>query len=143
MGAGVSKKGGRRRKRHTAMSEMNVTPFVDVMLVLLIVFMVAAPMMTAGVPVELPDSAAKTVTNNEEPLVVSVNSKGEVYLQETKVEGNDLGTRLTAIIGEKKETVIYIRGDKAVTYGDMMRVMGLINQAGFSKVSLVSQNPNL
>ena len=142
MGAGVAKKGGRRRKRHAAMSEINVTPMVDVMLVLLIVFMVAAPMMTAGVPVNLPESAAQTISNTEEPLVVSVNEKGEIFLQETKLAGKDLGSRLTAIIGEKKDTVIYIRGDTSVTYGDMMHVMGLVNQAGFNKVSLVSQNPN-
>jgi biopolymer transport protein TolR len=143
MGAGISKKGGRRRKRHAAMSEINVTPMVDVMLVLLIVFMVAAPMMTAGVPVNLPESAAQTISNTEEPLVVSVNEKGEIFLQETKLAGKDLGSRLTVIIGEKKDTVIYIRGDKSVTYGDMMHVMGLVNQAGFNKVSLISQNPNL
>ena len=130
---------GRGRRRHAAMSEINMTPMVDVMLVLLIIFMVAAPMLTAGVPVDLPESQAKALTSPEEPLTISVNKTGDVFLQETKIDLTSLAERLQAIGAERKETPVYIRGDRGLAYGRMMEVMGMVNAAGFRKVSLVTQ----
>jgi biopolymer transport protein TolR len=120
------------------MSEINVTPFVDVILVLLIIFMVAAPMLTAGVTVDLPDSAASALPGDDEPLTLSVNAKGKVFVQETEVPLEELISKLEAITGAKKETRIFIRGDRLVDYGKVMQVMGAINAAGFSKVALVT-----
>ncbi len=132
--------GGRGRRKHRMVTDINVTPLVDVMLVLLIVFMVTAPMMTSGVPVNLPETDAANISSNEEPLVVTVTQKGDVYLQESTIKMDELPARLQAIIGEKKDTIIYIRGDKTVPYGTMLQVMGTVNAAGFSKVSLVSES---
>lgn len=140
MSAGSSGGGPRRgRRRHAAMSEINMTPMVDVMLVLLIIFMVAAPMLTAGVPVDLPESNAKALASREEPLTISVSKSGDVFLQETRVDLATLPERLKAIGGERKETPIFIRGDRGIAYGQMMEIMGLVNAAGFRKVSLVTQ----
>lgn len=133
---------GRRRRRGgmQPLSEINVTPFVDVMLVLLIIFMVAAPMMTAGVNVDLPKSAAKAIPGNDEPLAVSINNKGEIYIQKTPVELADLAAKLSAIAGENKEIRIFVRGDQDVDYGRVMQAVGEINSAGFAKVSLITEN---
>src|SRR5690606_834863 len=111
-------------------AEINVTPFVDVMLVLLIVFMVTAPLLTVGVPVDLPQTAADQITTPEEPLVISVDKQGRVYIQETEVTMETLVARLNAITGANAETRIYVRGDRDIQYGLVMQVMGLINQAG-------------
>ena len=130
-------RGGRRALR--PMSEINVTPMVDVMLVLLIVFMVTAPLMTVGVPVELPKSDAGNLSGQDEPLVISVNAGGEVFLQETQIEIADLAPRLVAISGNNPEARIFIRGDQAINYGRVMEVMSTINAAGFNRVGLVAR----
>jgi biopolymer transport protein TolR len=121
------------------MSEINVTPFVDVMLVLLIVFMVTAPMLTVGVPVNLPESEADSLPDDREPLTVSINSKGEVFVQDTKVAFNELVAKLLAISKNRTDTRIYVRGDKNINYGRVMEVMGNLAGSGFTKVALISQ----
>jgi len=128
----------RRRRGHTPMSQINVTPFVDVMLVLLIVFMVTAPLITVAVPVDLPRSEARTVNEPVEPLVVSVKQDGTIFLQETEVERGNLVPRLRAITDRTPDTRIYVRGDESLAYGEIMEVMGIINNAGFTRVALVS-----
>lgn len=138
-GGGRARRGGRGSYR--PMSDINVTPFVDVMLVLLVVFMVAAPLLTVGVPVDLPRTEASQMVGQDEPLVVSVNAKGEVYLQETPITLEQLVPRLVAITQNKKDTRIFVRGDRAIAYGKVMEVMGTVNLAGFSRVALVTQLP--
>jgi biopolymer transport protein TolR len=138
-GFAPGRRGRRRRQAYTPMSQINVTPFVDVMLVLLIVFMVTAPLLTVGVPVDLPKSKAQAINEPVEPLVVTVDGKGDVYIQETKVELAQLVPRLQAITQRKSDTRIYVRGDRAIEYGRVMQVMGTINGAGFSRVALVTQ----
>lgn len=135
---------GRRSGRgsYIPMSEINVTPMVDVMLVLLVVFMVSAPLMTVGVPVDLPKTEASQMVGQDEPLVVSVNAKGEVFLQETKITLEQLVPRLVAITQNKKDTRIFVRGDKAIAYGQVMEVMGTVNLAGFTRVALLTQLPS-
>tara|TARA_B100001123_G_scaffold18247_2_gene20614 strand:+ start:1083 stop:1484 length:402 start_codon:yes stop_codon:yes gene_type:complete len=124
------------------MSEINVTPLVDVMLVLLVVFMITAPLLTVGVPVDLPKTTkASQMVGQDEPLVVSVNAKGEVWLQETKIDLEKMVPRLKAITKSKKDTRIFVRGDRAINYGRVMEVMGLINQAGFHRVALITELP--
>ena len=135
-------RGRRRRGSYVPMSEINVTPMVDVMLVLLVVFMVSAPLMTVGVPVELPQTDAAQMVGQDEPLVVSVNAKGEVFLQETKITLEQLVPRLVAITQNKKDTRIFVRGDKAIAYGQVMEVMGTVNLAGFTRVALLTQLPS-
>ncbi len=140
MGASMPSGGGRgSRHQRRIMSEINVTPFVDVMLVLLIIFMVAAPMLTAGVTVDLPESAAKPLPGQDEPLSVSVRADGEIYIQETKTALNELGPRLSAITQANRDARIFVRGDQAIDYGRVMRVMGEIHAAGFHKVALVTE----
>jgi|SRR5579863_4673419 len=133
--------GGKRRRRRPVMSEINVTPFVDVMLVLLIVFMVSAPLLTVGVPIDLPQSQAKALQQDNEPLTISVNVSGQVFLQDKQIGLDDLLPKLKAIIdarhGDLNE-LIYVRGDKKVDYGTMMRVMGRISGAGYHRVALVT-----
>jgi len=119
------------------MSEINVTPLVDVMLVLLIVFMVAAPLLTVGVAVDLPDTEAGAITEETEPLTISIQQSGAVFLQESKIELKELVPKLTAISKGKRDARIYVRGDDKVEYGKVAVVMGLLNQAGFTKVALV------
>jgi biopolymer transport protein TolR len=136
LGSGSPKRRGRDLK---VFSEINVTPMVDVMLVLLVIFMVTAPLMTTGVTVELPQSNASPVAGNDEPLAVSITADGKVYLQKTPVALKDLRTKLTAVAGAKKDTRIFVRGDRAVDYGKIMQVVGEINAAGFGKVALVTE----
>jgi biopolymer transport protein TolR len=141
MGAQLNQRasrGGGRRGAYTPMAEINVTPFVDVMLVLLIIFMVTAPLLTVGVQVDLPKTQAKPIIENVEPLVVSVKENGQLYIQETEVPEESIIARLRAITDNKPDTRIYVRGDSRVSYGKVMEVMGLINSAGFSKVALVT-----
>ena len=140
----TSENGGRRgrgRGTYTPMSDINVTPMVDVMLVLLVVFMITAPLLTVGVPVDLPKTAASQMVGQDEPLVVTVDAKGEVFLQETKITLDQLVPRLSAITANKKDTRIFVRGDKAIAYGKVMEVMGTVNLAGFSRVALITQLP--
>jgi biopolymer transport protein TolR len=138
---GRSRNGAGRSSAYRPMSEINVTPLVDVMLVLLIVFMVAAPLLTVGVPVDLPKAAAPAINENKEPLVVSVNAKGAIYLQETTVEDESLVPRLQAITHNNPTASIYVRGDRAINYGRVLEVMSMISAAGFTKVSLVAETP--
>lgn len=139
--AGQLLKRGTGRKRYVPMAEINVTPFVDVMLVLLIVFMVTAPLLTVGVPVDLPKTQAAQLTDEIEPLVISVRADNTVWLQETEIERSSLVAKLTAITGEKPDTRIFVRGDKAIAYGEVMAVMGMVSAAGFTKVALLAELP--
>ncbi len=132
---------GRRRGSYKPMAEINVTPFVDVMLVLLIVFMVTAPLLTVGVPVELPKTKAKSIAEAEEPLVITVNAEGLVFIQDTEVEIDQLVPRLRAITENKADTRIYLRGDKSIDYGRVMEVMSTVNLAGFTRVALITELP--
>jgi len=129
---------GRRRGRIRPMSEINVTPFVDVMLVLLIVFMVTAPLLTVGVPVDLPKTKAQALSQDREPLSVTVRKDGRIYLQNTLVAEDDLVPRLQAIAANGYDQRIFVRGDTTVDYGRVMEVMALISAAGFTHIGLVT-----
>jgi biopolymer transport protein TolR len=134
--------GGRRRSRRARkapMSEINVTPMVDVMLVLLIIFMVAAPLLTVGVPIELPQSQGKQLESNHEPLTISVATSGDVFIGETKVALEEIAEKLKAIAKNGVDEQIFVCGDKGTNYGAIMRVMGRISAGGFKKVSLVTE----
>ena len=123
------------------MSEINVTPFVDVMLVLLVVFMVTAPLLTVGVKVDLPSVESNVIQGNDEPLTVSINGAGQIYLQEGLILLQELVPKLQAITGENPEARIFVRGDKEINYGLVMEIMSAINSAGFDKVALVTKMP--
>jgi len=136
----ISSRGGFRRRnksRVKPMSEINVTPFVDVMLVLLIVFMVSAPLLTAGVPVDLPQAQAKPLTIDKPPITVTVK-EGKVFLQDNEVPIDDLVAKLTAAAKDGLDERIYVRGDRAASYGEIMKVMGTISGAGFTHIGLVA-----
>jgi biopolymer transport protein TolR len=133
---GRSRRGGGKR---ALVSEINVTPLVDVMLVLLIIFMVAAPMLTVGVPIDLPETQAKAMNSDTQPITISVNSKGEVYLQETAIAIEDVVPKLEAIATTGYNERIYVRGDTAAAYGTVMKVMARISAAGFKNIGLVTQ----
>ena len=122
------------------MSEINVTPFVDVMLVLLIVFMVTAPLLTVGIPVDLPKVKATALTDKKDPIEITVNLQGEVFIGESLVEVENLIPRINAITEQNTEARIYIRGDRIVAYGRVMEIMSIINSAGYVKVALITQN---
>ncbi len=138
----ASDRGTRGRRGYRPLSEINVTPLVDVMLVLLIIFMVTAPLLTVGVPVDLPQTAAAQLSDRDEPLVVSVNAEGRVFLQETEIEMETLPDKLAEVTRNKPETTIYVRGDRAIDYGRVMAVMGTLSAAGFTKLSLVAEMPD-
>jgi biopolymer transport protein TolR len=125
------------------MSEINVTPMVDVMLVLLIIFMITAPLLTVGVPVDLPKTKASVITGQDEPLVISVDREGRIYLQETELGLDKLVARLRAITRNKPDTRIFVRGDKTVMYGRVIEVMGTVSAAGFSRVALIAELPTV
>jgi biopolymer transport protein TolR len=139
--AGTPVIGRRRRRRQEVMSAINVTPMVDVMLVLLIIFMVSAPLLTVGVPIDLPQTQATSLGQDKEPLTVSVNDKGEIFLQNTEISVDDLLPKLLAVAQARggSEARIYVRGDKKVDYGTMMKVMGRLSSAGFHRVALVTE----
>ena len=142
LNAGRGKGGGLGfRRRHPPMSEINVTPFVDVMLVLLIVFMVAAPLLAIGVPIDLPQSKARPLPEDNQPLAVTIDRDGNIYLQDAKVGFEELVPKLTAIAENKMDSRIYVRADHSISYGRVMDVMGAMNAAGFSKVALISESP--
>ena len=132
-------------RRYRPMAEINVTPLVDVMLVLLIIFMVAAPLMTVGVPVDLPRTAATPLNQETEPLTISVDPQGRIFLQETEVPQEELVPRLQAIMANQPqgtpERRIFVRGDRAISYGKVMEVMGTIAAAGFTRVALLAEQP--
>ena len=130
----------RKKQRYTQISEINVTPFVDVMLVLLIVFMVTAPLLTVGIKVDLPKVKATALTDIKDPIEITVKLDGEVYIGESKVEVENLIPRLNAITEQNTEARIYIRGDRVVAYGRIMEIMSIINSAGYIKVALITQN---
>ncbi|MEE9210355.1 MAG: protein TolR [Kiloniellales bacterium] len=142
-GGFISKNGGsgHGRMSYQPLSEINVTPFVDVMLVLLIVFMVTAPLLTVGVPVDLPKTNAKAIAEAAEPLVITVNAEGIVFIQDTEVELANLVPRLRAITQNKADTRIYLRGDRSINYGRVLEVMGTVNVAGFTRVALIAELP--
>ena len=139
--AGTPIIGKRKHHRQRVMSEINVTPMVDVMLVLLIIFMVSAPLLTVGVPIDLPQSQAKSLDQDKEPLTVSVNDKGQIFLQNSEIATDDLIPKMLAVADARGgvETRVYVRGDKKVDYGTMMQVMGRLSSAGFHRVALVTE----
>ena len=144
MGGGVvtSQRGGKRRnarQKRQPMSEINVTPFVDVMLVLLIIFMVAAPLLTVGVPIELPDTAANALpTEEEEPLTISMTADGLVLIQNTEISRDELIPKLQAVIAERTDDKIFLRADGAIDYASVMQIMGALNAGGFNDIGLVT-----
>ena len=139
--AGTPVIGRRKHHRRRVMSEINVTPMVDVMLVLLIIFMVSAPLLTVGVPIDLPQSQAKSIEQDKEPLTISVNDKGQVFLQNSEITVEDLVPKMQAVAQSRggTEARVYVRGDKKVDYGTMMQVMGRLSSAGFHRVALVTE----
>jgi biopolymer transport protein TolR len=143
--AGPLMQGGRRsiysRRQTRLVAEINVTPFVDVMLVLLVIFMITAPLLTSTVPVDLPQTQAARATGQDEPLVVSVNSNGKVYLMDSELELDALIVRLRAITNNNTEARIFVRGDRAINYGRVLEVMGAVAAAGYTKVALVAEVP--
>tara|TARA_E500000081_G_scaffold139220_1_gene155256 strand:+ start:222 stop:638 length:417 start_codon:yes stop_codon:yes gene_type:complete len=128
-----------KRSEREPISEINVTPFVDVMLVLLIIFMVTAPLLTVGVQVDLPETSADTLPEESEPLTLTINSKGEVFIQETKIEYDNLIKKILAVSNNRTDTRIYVRGDKTINYGRVLEVMGKLSGSGFTKVALISE----
>jgi len=139
----MSSGGGGRNRRRSArpVSDINVTPLVDVMLVLLVVFMVTAPMMTVAVPVDLPKTQAHTLQQDKEPLVVSIDANGRVFLQDKMMKDNELVPKLKAITGANPEARIFVRGDKRLAYGRIMEIMGSVSSAGYKRVALVAELP--
>ncbi len=139
--AGTPVIGRRKHHRRKVMSEINVTPMVDVMLVLLIIFMVSAPLLTVGVPIDLPQSQAKSLEQDKEPLTLSVTDAGKVFLQNAEIDVNDLIPKLQAVAEARggTEARVFVRGDKSVNYGTMMKVMGQLSAAGFHRVALVTE----
>ena len=140
VGTGIN---GRKGRAYRRMSEINVTPFVDVMLVLLVIFMVTAPLLTVGVPVDLPKTSAAAISKPDEPLIVTVTAEGKVYLQETEMTAAQLVEKLKAMSADKAEQRLYVRGDKSVAYGRVMEVMGQLAGAGFTKVALIAESADV
>ncbi|MCK0208127.1 protein TolR [Starkeya koreensis] len=138
-GGGWQSRRSRRRGGGAVMSEINVTPMVDVMLVLLIIFMVAAPMLTVGVPLDLPQSQAKAIPQDSEPLVINIDKQGKIFLQQSEIPLDELVPKLQAIGKAGYEERIFVRADKGLDYGSVMRVMGRLSGAGFTRVALVSE----
>ena len=128
-----------KRSKKEPISEINVTPFVDVMLVLLIIFMVTAPLLTVGVQVDLPETSADTLPEETEPLTLTINSKGEIFIQETKVEYEKIIAKILAVSNNRTDTRIFVRGDKTINYGRVLEIMGMLSGSGFTKVALISE----
>ena len=128
-----------RRSAKEPISEINVTPFVDVMLVLLIIFMVTAPLLTVGVQVDLPETSADTLPKDMEPLTLTINAKGEIFIQETKVEYKKIIAKIMAVSNNRTDTRIFVRGDKTINYGRVLEIMGMLSGSGFTKVALISE----
>jgi biopolymer transport protein TolR len=142
MSVASNKKGGRRRRgvpRYGAMAEINMTPFIDVMLVLLIIFMVAAPLLASGVPIDLPQTNAAPLNIDKKPLSVSINENGEIFLMDTPVPAEQLVARLQQLAGAGLDERIYVRGAKAVNYGRVAAIMSMITEAGYKRVALVTE----
>ena len=128
-----------RNLKSKPFSEINVTPFVDVMLVLLIIFMVTAPLLTVGVQVDLPESNADSIQSNDEPLEITISKDGTIYIQETSIQLKELVPKLTAITNNNLDTKIYVRGDAIIDYGKVMKVLGELSGSGFTKVALITK----
>ena len=128
-----------RSSNKEPISEINVTPFVDVMLVLLIIFMVTAPLLTVGVQVDLPETSADTLPEETEPLTLTINAKGEIFIQETKVEYEKIIAKIMAVSNNRTDTRIFVRGDKTINYGRVLEIMGMLSGSGFTKVALISE----
>jgi biopolymer transport protein TolR len=126
-------------ERYAPLAEINVTPMVDVMLVLLVIFMVTAPLLTVGVPINLPKTSAAQVTEPQQPLVVSINATGQTFIGENRVAGDDLKAQLATLVSQDPTRIVYVRGDRAIEYGTLMDLLGLVNTAGFAKVSLLAE----
>ena len=142
MAASLKMASGRAaRRRPKSISEINVTPFVDVMLVLLVIFMITAPLLTVGVHVDLPETKASTIKGNDEPLAVSVDRDGKVYIQDSETTVDEIAAKLRAITSNNSDIRIFVRGDAGVNYGRVMEIMGVINAAGFRKVALIARQP--
>ena len=125
--------------RYQPLAEINVTPMVDVMLVLLVIFMVTAPLLTVGVPLDLPKTAAAAITDPKPPVILSLTRVGEVYIGDDRLEPGDLGERLAGLAAEDPTRIVYVRGDQTISYTQLMEALGLVNRAGFSKVTLVAE----
>ena len=125
--------------RYQPLAEINVTPMVDVMLVLLVIFMVTAPLLTVGVPITLPKTSAAQVTEPQQPLVVSINAAGETFIGDDRVAGDDLKAQLATLASQDPTRIVYVRGDRAIQYGTLMDLLDLVNHAGFAKVSLLAE----
>jgi biopolymer transport protein TolR len=139
-GGGGSRRGRRRGgSRHAVMSDINMTPFIDVMLVLLIIFMVSAPMMTVGVAIDLPKSQASQLQGQVKPVSVTIKADGKIFIQEAEVRLDDVAPRLTALVPSPADTSIQVRGDIAANYGSVNQVLGILNKAGFKKLALISE----
>jgi len=128
-----------RRSAKEPISEINVTPFVDVMLVLLIIFMVTAPLLTVGIQVDLPETSADTLPEETEPLTLTINAKGEIFIQEVKVEYEKIIPKILAVSNNRTDTRIFVRGDKNINYGRVLEIMGMLSGSGFTKVALISE----
>ncbi len=127
-------------ERYAPLAEINVTPMVDVMLVLLVIFMVAAPLLTVGVPINLPKTSAAQVTQPQEPIIVSINAAGAIFIGDKSVAGDDLKSQLAALAARDPSRTVYVRGDRVIQYGALMDLLGLVNTAGFAKVSLLAES---
>jgi len=134
----IISKNNKNRGKRRLMSEINVTPMVDVMLVLLIIFMITSPMLVAGIEVDLPETKSSPISGQDKPLVISINKQGEIFIIDTKIPAEELVAKLTNITQEKKDTRIFVRGDKQLSYGKIIEIMAKINNAGFTKVALIS-----
>ena len=141
MAAFLMEKTRTRGKAYRPMAEINVTPFVDVMLVLLVVFMVTAPLLTVGVSVDLPRSDAPAVPGKDEPLAVTINREGTIFIQDTEVKLKTLPARLNAITNNNTKVRIFVRGDRSISYGKVMEVMGVLTKSGFTRVALITEKP--
>lgn len=137
----ANSRGRRSNKRHIS-AEINVTPLVDVMLVLLVIFMVTSPMLVAGIQVDLPKTKASALSGQDEPIAVSIDKFGNIYIHETKIKLEELTKKLAAVAGEKKDIRIFVRGDKGIDYGRVMQVFGSIKAAGYKNIALVSETIN-
>jgi biopolymer transport protein TolR len=126
-------------ERYQPLAEINVTPMVDVMLVLLVIFMVTAPLLTVGVPLDLPKAAAAAITDPKPPIVLSLNRLGEMYIGDERIEPTDLAERLAGLVAEDPTRIVYVRGDQTISYAQLMEVLGIVNRAGFAKVSLIAE----
>ena len=125
--------------RYQPLSEINVTPMVDVMLVLLVIFMVTAPLLTVSVPLDLPKSRVTTLTEPKKPIIISLNRSGEAFIGNERIDSSDLEQRLADLAAEDQTRIVYVRGDQTISYAQLMDVLGMVNRAGFSKVSLVAE----